>query len=539
MEDRIATILAKETIKGNFFGYLFSRIKRVESKKLSSVGVYYNSSGEYELHYNEETLDKLTDSDILLMLAHEGLHIMGYHLPMYIKLSSEDREKNHLLNIAMDMAVNSQLNFPFNMKLSTGEELNFHHPSDKKLPLKQSCEFYIDALLNEYDEKKKEEENDKSDDENNETGDSDDQDETNDSGENDSSENSKNSDSIDENKKDENNESNQTENSKDSDSGNDNKNEKDESDGSGENSESDEKDLANDEKNSNLDESSSNESSNKSDESSETGGGENDHQNEENELNDSGTFDDHKGWVEQPGKVLDSLNPNSMARNLEEYTKDIVMNVAKSFLKNKGDIPSYLKRFIDELEDPQIPYYKIIQKMVEGSKLAKSKTSYSKINRKRIYAISEDDEFCITPFPGKSMDMTFKIVICIDTSGSFSKNDLMESLSGIKNIIEQDKNAEITVIEIDTEIHKEYSVKKVSDIDFEIEGGGGTTLLPALIRSKQLKSDCTLFFSDGWCEDLNSVDVKLLPKKLIWILTPDGTADYINRTGFVVQLPKK
>jgi len=145
----------------------------------------------------------------------------------------------------------------------------------------------------------------------------------------------------------------------------------------------------------------------------------------------------------------------------------------------------------------------------------------------------------ITPFPGKTQDVSFKIVICIDTSGSFSKQDLMESLSGIKNIIESDKHCETTVIEIDTEIKKEYMVKKISDIDYDILGGGGTVLLPALIRCKKINPDCVLFFTDGYCEDLNKVDKVLFPKKLIWVLTPDGTSDKISRTGYIVNLPKK
>ncbi len=157
-EDRLNKILAKETLKGNFFGYLFSRIKRVENENIKTIGISYNSNNEYVINYNKENLDKLEDCDILLMLAHEGLHIMGYHLPLYLKMyKDDDPEYNELLNIGIDMAVNSQLNFPYSMKLSNGEELNFHHPSDKKFPLRQNCEFYINELVKEYNEKKKEE----------------------------------------------------------------------------------------------------------------------------------------------------------------------------------------------------------------------------------------------------------------------------------------------------------------------------------------------------------------------------------------------
>ncbi len=304
---------------------------------------------------------------------------------------------------------------------------------------------------------------------------------------------------------------------------------------SGKNTNDDKKDLGNDKTDSNP----NNEISGRGDIIDNEKNDKQDQTKEEDFIDNSGTFNNHKNWDNNSNENNENFIDSTLARNLEEYTKDIVMDVAKSFTRDKGNIPGFLQKFIDELENPSLPYYKIIQKMVEGSKLAKIKTSYSKINRKRIYTISEGDNLCITPFPGKSLDKSFKIVICIDTSGSFSKDDLMESLSGIKNIIEKDKNCEITVIEIDTKIHKEYTVKRISDIDYDILGGGGTILLPALIRSKQLKADCVLFFTDGYCENLNEVSISLIPKKLIWILTNDGKSEYIDRTGFIIKLPKK
>ena len=143
----------------------------------------------------------------------------------------------------------------------------------------------------------------------------------------------------------------------------------------------------------------------------------------------------------------------------------------------------------------------------------------------------------ISPFPGKTKDFSFNISIILDTSGSMKKDDVLEGLSGVKNIIENDKYCKTTILEIDTIIQKEYEVKKLKDIDYTINGRGGTILLPALVRCKELNTDVTLVFTDGECDNINNVNRKLLPRKIIYILTKDGIRNRIDQTGFIMRLP--
>lgn len=145
----------------------------------------------------------------------------------------------------------------------------------------------------------------------------------------------------------------------------------------------------------------------------------------------------------------------------------------------------------------------------------------------------------ISPFPGRKRDMTFKIVTLIDTSGSQTPEDIMEALSGCKHIIEKDRDCETTVLEVDTQIHKEYKLKRISDLDFEVKGRGGTMLLPGVERARELKCDVCLCFTDGYTEDFNAIDRKLFPKRMIWVITPGGSEENLNKTGYVVFLPER
>ena len=245
-------------------------------------------------------------------------------------------------------------------------------------------------------------------------------------------------------------------------------------------------------------------------------------------------FDDHKRWTENVSSVADI---SSLSRKLEHHVQGIIREATKNY-KDRGNLPAHIAELIEEaLKPPKAPYYQIIRKLVRGTRFSKFKVSPTRINRKRTYTfLIAEDLPEISPFPGKCRDMTFNIVVMIDTSGSMGTDDILEGLSGVKNIIEKDRYCLTTVLEVDCGVEKEYVVKKIRDIDFKVKGRGGTTLTPGLQRAKQLGCDVCLAFTDGFVEDINSVPRKELPKKIIWVLTPDGSVDNIDRTGYIVRI---
>jgi len=249
-------------------------------------------------------------------------------------------------------------------------------------------------------------------------------------------------------------------------------------------------------------------------------------------------MDDHSGWTKVAKEVADV---SSLSRKVENYSKKMISSSLKMFSKSRGNLPSYMRDLIEEaLRPPKAPYFQIIRNLVVGTRLSKFKRHYSKINRKRTYVFSIGDEKNvpqISPFPGRTRDFTFNIGIVLDTSGSQSKEDIQEGLSGCKNIIENDRHCKVTVLEIDTKIHKEYEIKRISDIQMEVKGRGGTVLAPGLERCKELNVDVALVFTDGHCDDINSHSRAKLPKKIIWVIEgKNGTAQHVNRTGYIVRI---
>jgi len=249
---------------------------------------------------------------------------------------------------------------------------------------------------------------------------------------------------------------------------------------------------------------------------------------------EDGGLDNHKQWQLKGVPDLSSLS-----RKVDSHIQNVIKDSLKTFSKDRGKLPDHIAELIkDALAPPKAPYYQIIRKLIRGTRYSKFKRSFTKINRKRTYVFSLTDKTLpmISPFPGKTRDYTFKIVVLIDTSGSMNIDDIKEGLSGVKNIIEKDRHCHTTVLEVDAGVEKEYRVKKIRDIQFKIKGRGGTVLGPGLFRAKELGCDVCLAFTDGGTERINNYPKKDLPKKIIWVINKGCNADQMNRTGWVVYL---
>jgi len=432
-DERLKNLIAKFVLKYNYWGYLFSRIRRSPKYDLPSImGVSPQPDGTITLNYRPELVDNTDDANLTRVLEHEGMHLLNKHCARLLRVVANDfgtfklMGKMKLWNIAADCCVNLQARLPDTLTIG-GKEWPLEFPKKYGLEDGLLSEAYYLELL------KRKQKHDQ------------------------------------ENK------------------------------GKGK--------------------------GRKSFGVAPMSTGE-------------GGLDDHSSWSSIKG-VADL---SSLSRKIDSHLQDIIKESVKTFNKDRGRMPGHIESLIQgALLPPRVPYYQIIRKLVRGSKMSKFKRSFTRINRKRTYVFAfgeEENMPAISPFPGKTRDFTFNIVVMIDTSGSQGPEDIKEALCGIKNIIDTDRHTTTTVLEVDTRIHKEYKVKKVRDIDPKVVGRGGTELGLGLDRARQLSCDVCLAFTDGYTENINLIPRKHLPRKLIWVIgAKSGTAENINKTGFVVKVP--
>jgi len=460
MEDaseRLKRLIAKFVLRYNYWGYLFSRIRRKEVNALPSImGVAPELDGSISLLYNKKMIDNTDDDNVIKVIEHEGLHLLNKHIPRLIRIISNEinddnkQYKCDIWNIAADCTVNSQGNFVGDLFID-GKRWPLCFPENYDLQYDQVTEKnYLDLL------------------------------EQNNKKQNNKKQNNKNQNGQDKKDSKDQNKQNQTKQNQTK-------------------------------------------------------------QNKNNPQNNglpSPNIGEHKQWIEGCKEISDL---GALSKKVDAYINRIIKDSIKTFNKDRGKTPGYISDLIEQaLTPPQLPYYQIIKKLVTGSRFAKFKRSPTRINRKRTYSfVFADDKTIpqISPFPGKVRDRTFDIVIVLDTSGSMKMDEIKEGLSGIKSIIEKDRHCKTTVLEVDTQIAKEYECKKIKDIQFDIKGRGGTILGPGLFRAKQLLCDICLVFTDGYTENINDYPRKKLPKKIVWVINNNGKIENLNKTGVVVKIP--
>ncbi len=444
---RIKELIAKFVLKYNYWGYLFSRIRRRPGKNFGSImGVGAEPDGTITLHYEPDLCKDTKDDQITYIIEHEGMHILNKHLVRTLKILAETpggikafkaSGKARIWNIGMDCTVNTQANIPDPIIIA-GKDVHGCYPKCYDLDNGKSAEWYYYSLL-------------------------------------------KKAKTI-----------NVPGFGKCPNCGGTGKDEFGEDcpckDGQS------------------------------------TGGPEG--------------YGSHEPWYNTKG-VTDVY---SLSTKVSNHIADIVRESVKTFSKDRGTLPGHIAELVQSaLAPPKVPYYQVIRRLIRGTRLSKFKRSSTKINRKRTYVFMIDDESDepeISPFPGRTRDFSFDIVILIDTSGSQSKEDIMEALSGVKSIVENDRHCTTTVLEVDTRIQKEYTVKKMRDIQFNIKGRGGTILQPGLERAAALDCDVCLTFTDGYTDAINKLPRRMLPKKNIFVIgEKSGSDSQISGCGYIVRLP--
>lgn len=409
-QERLKNLIARFVLKYNYWGYLFSRIRRRPIKGLPSImGVGAEPDGTITLAYEPDMFKATDDATIAKVIEHEGLHLLNKHIPRLIRIISDETDKLReqskikIWNIAADCAVNQQAGFKDDFIIA-GKKFPLCLPEKYNLEPNKVTEYYFLELLKKATPVYVQ------------------------------------------------------------------------------------------------------------------------------------SIGDHGSWLKNVKGVSDL---SSLSRKVDQHVRRIIKESVKSFNKERGRLPAHVADLIrGALEPPKAPYYQIIRKLVRGSRFSKFRRSPTKINRKRTYSflLGEDVIPQISPFPGKTRDFTFDISVLIDTSGSMSNDDIREGLSGIRHIIEKDRYCHTTVLEVDAGVEKEYVVRKIRDIQFNIKGRGGTTLGPGLFRARDLACDVCLAFTDGYTENINNYPRKKLPKKIIWVINAGGTAKNLNKTGFVVRI---
>lgn len=192
-------------------------------------------------------------------------------------------------------------------------------------------------------------------------------------------------------------------------------------------------------------------------------------------------------------------------QTLKEFTEKFIT------ASQKGNIPNYLESMIASLKNSQgeLPWNLYLKRLM-GAVESNQKKTITRRNRRQPDRID---------LRGQLRDHKAKIVVALDISGSISDEEFNQAIKEVLSIV-RNYNHEITIIECDSEIRREYKVKAVKDIKARLNIRGDTRFTPVFEYANTKKINLLVYFTDGKGED------KLLsiPKgyKVLWVISGRG-----------------
>src|SRR5512139_160069 len=171
-------------------------------------------------------------------------------------------------------------------------------------------------------------------------------------------------------------------------------------------------------------------------------------------------------------------SPEEMEKAKEEWRR--VVKRATDKAEKAGNMPGAVRAVIEELfPSEKLDWRKLTDDMARDAR-EEVNTSWTRPNRRWI---GSD-----IVLPGQSLNKVFRLVVCVDCSGSISDAVSKEMKAEAINLLEQKIATHITLIATDTEVCNEADVITAEDVSkFEIKRGGGTCFIEAMKRVAEIE----------------------------------------------------
>jgi predicted metal-dependent peptidase len=217
-------------------------------------------------------------------------------------------------------------------------------------------------------------------------------------------------------------------------------------------------------------------------------------------VDGDGIGDIHELWKAMEG--LGEAERNLIDKQIDYQLKEIAEELEKQS-RGRGLVPSEMKDYINslfEITEPVIDWASYLRRFNSMSTIIHTKKTRRKPNRR------------FNSGPALKIKQKKKTLVAIDTSGSVSKEDLIEFFNEIYHIYKT--GTHIDIVECDAQIQRVYQYKGERE-EIEVSGRGGTDFEPVmkyLVENKNKYANL-IYLTDGEC---SSPDTKPI-KPILWV----------------------
>ena len=194
------------------------------------------------------------------------------------------------------------------------------------------------------------------------------------------------------------------------------------------------------------------------------------------------TICDHKSWKEFEG--LGEAEKRLMRTQTEFHLREVADQIQKSRGTIPGEMADILK-MMDYKEPAKFDWKGYLRRFSGGSTKTYTKKLRRKFNKR------------YEGLPGLKIKTQRHVLVAVDTSGSVSKDELVEFFKEIYHISKS--NTEVTVLQCDSAISNIAKYKKGCEEGIKIFGRGGTDFEPIIDYANlhTNKYTCLMVFTDG------------------------------------------
>ena len=203
----------------------------------------------------------------------------------------------------------------------------------------------------------------------------------------------------------------------------------------------------------------------------------------------SGGQQQAEGNDDAPGSMFEPT-PEETEEAEREWKRGLSNAIEKA--QKAGTMPGNLQRLIGEIfPKEKLDWKDIVRDMSRDAK-AKTTRTWTRPNRRRL----GNGEY----MPGYGNDNIYRLVMCIDVSGSVSQSMIDEMVGEVSSLLDQDLVSNVTLISVDTKIQNRIDVSTSDElIGWKAGGGGGTDFRSAMTEVGKIQDAIGMVFLTDMC----------------------------------------
>jgi predicted metal-dependent peptidase len=192
-----------------------------------------------------------------------------------------------------------------------------------------------------------------------------------------------------------------------------------------------------------------------------------------------------------PGEILPTPATDDAEQAELEAKWQANVQQAAIAQKMRGDMPSTLKRLVEEIFEPELPWKVLLRQFVED----RVQNDYSWVRPNKSIMAATQGRIILPALDGDALG---EVVVAIDTSGSIGADMLARFMAEVRSIFDDCQPSALHLIDCDARVHQCVTFERGDEVQMTFTGGGGTAFEPVFnyVEKNAITPACLIYLTD-------------------------------------------